>query len=76
MEDLDKAKAFTASDDLRQAMEKAGVIVKPDVYFLKKEKGAELTIDTKWTILSRHFRQQSLNFIHIPSTETDFNLKE
>ncbi len=35
MEDLDKAKAFTASDDLRQAMEKAGVSEKPDVYFLK-----------------------------------------
>jgi hypothetical protein len=35
MEDLDKAKAFTASDDLRQAMEKAGVSDKPDVYFLK-----------------------------------------
>jgi len=32
---LDKAKAFTASDDLRQAMEKAGVSDKPDVYFLK-----------------------------------------
>jgi hypothetical protein len=25
VEDVDKAKAFTASDDLRQAMEKAGV---------------------------------------------------
>jgi heme-degrading monooxygenase HmoA len=35
MEDHDKAKAFTASDDLRQAMEKAGVSEKPDVYFLK-----------------------------------------
>jgi heme-degrading monooxygenase HmoA len=35
MEDVDKAKAFTASDDLRQAMEKAGVSEKPDVYFLK-----------------------------------------
>ena len=34
-EDLDKAKAFTASDDLRQAMQKAGVRDKPDVYFLK-----------------------------------------
>jgi len=34
-EDLDKAKAFTASDDLRQAMQKAGVSDKPDVYFLK-----------------------------------------
>jgi len=34
-EDLDKAKAFTASDDLRQEMQKAGVSDKPDVYFLK-----------------------------------------
>ena len=34
-EDLDKAKTFTASDDLRQAMEKVGVSDKPDVYFLK-----------------------------------------
>jgi len=35
VEDVDKAKAFSASDDLRQAMEKAGVSDKPDVYFLK-----------------------------------------
>jgi len=35
MEDLDKTKAFTASNDLRQAMEKSGVSDKPDVYFLK-----------------------------------------
>jgi heme-degrading monooxygenase HmoA len=34
-EDLDKAKAFAASDNLRQAMQKAGVSDKPDVYFLK-----------------------------------------
>jgi heme-degrading monooxygenase HmoA len=34
-EDLDKAKAFAASDDLRQAMQRAGVSDKPDVYFLK-----------------------------------------
>ena len=34
-EDLDKAKAFAASDDLRQAMQKAGVSDKPDVYFLE-----------------------------------------
>lgn len=32
--DLDKAKAFAASDDLRAAMRKAGVTDKPDVYFL------------------------------------------
>jgi heme-degrading monooxygenase HmoA len=34
-EDLDKAKAFAASDDLRQAMQRAGVSDKPDIYFLK-----------------------------------------
>ena len=34
-EDLEKAKTFAASDDLRQAMQKAGVSDKPDVYFLK-----------------------------------------
>ena len=34
-EDLDKAKAFATSDDLHQAMQKSGVIDKPDVYFLK-----------------------------------------
>jgi len=33
--DLNKAKAFAASDDLRAVMQKAGVIDKPDVYFLK-----------------------------------------
>jgi hypothetical protein len=35
VEDIDKAKAFAASDDLRQAMQKAGVSDKPDVYFLR-----------------------------------------
>ena len=35
VEDVDKAKAFSASDDLRQAMEKAGVNDKPDIYFLE-----------------------------------------
>ena len=35
VEDVDKAKAFTASDDLRQAMEKAGLSDKPEVYFLE-----------------------------------------
>jgi heme-degrading monooxygenase HmoA len=34
-QDLDKAKAFAASDDLRQAMQKAGVSDKLDVYFLE-----------------------------------------
>jgi heme-degrading monooxygenase HmoA len=33
--DPDKAKAFAASDDLRQAMQKAGVSDQPDVYFLE-----------------------------------------
>ncbi len=35
VEDPEKAKAFAASDDLRQAMQKAGVSDKPDVYFLE-----------------------------------------
>ncbi len=35
VQDLNKAKAFAASDDLRQAMQKAGVSDKPDVYFLE-----------------------------------------
>ena len=35
VEDLDKAKAFGGSDDLRQAMQKAGASDKPDVYFLE-----------------------------------------
>jgi len=34
VEDVDKEKAFAASDDLRQAMENAGINDKPDVYFL------------------------------------------
>jgi hypothetical protein len=34
VEDHDKAKAFAASDDLHQAMQKTGVSDKPDVYFL------------------------------------------
>jgi hypothetical protein len=33
--DLDKAKAFAGSADLREAMQKAGVSDKPDVWFLK-----------------------------------------
>lgn len=35
-EDLDRAKAFAASDDLRQAMQNAGVTDMPDVYFLSE----------------------------------------
>lgn len=33
-EDLKKAQAFTESSDLREAMQKAGVIGKPDILFL------------------------------------------
>jgi hypothetical protein len=33
-QDLDKAKQFAASDDLRQRMQQAGVTDKPDIYFL------------------------------------------
>jgi len=32
--DLKKAQAFAASSDLRETMQKAGVIGKPDIYFL------------------------------------------
>lgn len=32
--DLNKAKTFAASDDLRAAMQRAGVTDKPDIYFL------------------------------------------
>ena len=32
--DITKAKAFCASDDLKSAMQGAGVIDKPDLYFL------------------------------------------
>ncbi|MGH9848021.1 MAG: DUF3764 family protein [Blastocatellia bacterium] len=32
--DLDRAKAFAASDDLKEAMQKAGVVDQPDIYFL------------------------------------------
>jgi hypothetical protein len=33
--DLDCAKAFSESADLRETMQKLGVIDKPDIYFLK-----------------------------------------
>jgi hypothetical protein len=33
-EDLQKAPEFSASDDLRERMQEAGVIDKPDIYFL------------------------------------------
>jgi hypothetical protein len=32
--DLNKAKQFAVSDDLRQKMHSAGVVDKPDIYFL------------------------------------------
>jgi heme-degrading monooxygenase HmoA len=34
-EDLQKVKDFTASADLRERMQDAGVIDKPDIYFLE-----------------------------------------
>jgi len=33
-QDLNKAKQFGASDDLRQRMQQAGVTDKPDIWFL------------------------------------------
>ena len=33
-EDLKRAQAFTESSDLREAMQKAGVVGKPDIVFL------------------------------------------
>jgi len=33
-EDLDRARAFAESADLRETMQEAGVIDKPDIYFL------------------------------------------
>ncbi|HEY3421452.1 MAG TPA: hypothetical protein VGK23_12950 [Methanomassiliicoccales archaeon] len=33
-EDLDKAKKFMNSDELKEAMKKAGVVGKPDIYLL------------------------------------------
>ena len=34
--DLSRAKAFAESADLRQIMQKAGVVDQPDIYFLKE----------------------------------------
>ena len=34
VEDLQKAREFSASDDLRERMQEARVIDKPDIYFL------------------------------------------
>jgi len=33
-DDIQKAQEFANSSDLREAMQKAGVIDKPDIYFL------------------------------------------
>jgi hypothetical protein len=33
-EDIQKAKEFASSADLRETMQKAGVVDKPDIYFL------------------------------------------
>lgn len=35
-EDLDRAKTFASSADLREKMQEVGVIDKPDIYFLNK----------------------------------------
>lgn len=35
-DDLEKARKFASSEDLKKIMEKAGVIDKPDIYFLDK----------------------------------------
>jgi hypothetical protein len=37
VEDLDRAREFVGSDGLREAMESAGVVGRPDVYFLNEE---------------------------------------
>ena len=34
-DDLEKARQFAQSEDLRQAMQRSGVVDQPDVYFLK-----------------------------------------
>ena len=34
IKDIDKAKTFCASDELKNAMQGAGVVDKPDLYFL------------------------------------------
>lgn len=33
--DLEKARAFTASEDLKQKMQEVGVIDRPDIYYLE-----------------------------------------
>lgn len=34
-DDLEKARQFTQSEDLRELMQRAGVVDQPDIYFLK-----------------------------------------
>ena len=34
VQDLNRAKAFSESEDLRETMQKLGVLDKPDIYFL------------------------------------------
>jgi hypothetical protein len=34
-EDVERTKEFTSSDDVREIMQKAGVVSKPDIWFLK-----------------------------------------
>lgn len=41
VEDLDRAREFVASDDLREKMAEAGVSDQPDVYFLDHEEAFE-----------------------------------
>ena len=36
VQDLNRAKAFAASADLRERMQESGVVDKPDIYFLTK----------------------------------------
>jgi len=35
-DDLERARQFTRSDDLREAMQRAGVVGMPDLHFLEK----------------------------------------
>jgi hypothetical protein len=35
-DDLEKARQFAQSEDLRQTMQRAGVLDQPDVYFLNE----------------------------------------
>jgi hypothetical protein len=35
-EDLEKARQFAQSEDLRETMERAGVAEQPDIYFLEE----------------------------------------